>query len=92
MSIYYSIGGPIMKSTGVVRKIDEMGRVVIPMEIRKTLDIKDGDSLEIFIDNDNIIFHKYQPSCTFCGSCDDIQFYLGKRICRACIERVKEQF
>ena len=52
-----------MKSTGVVRKIDEMGRVVIPMEIRKTLDIKDGDSLEIFTDNDNIIFHKYQPSC-----------------------------
>ncbi len=81
-----------MKSTGVVRKIDEMGRVVIPMEIRKTLDIKDGDSLEIFTDNDNIIFHKYQPSCTFCGSCDSIQFYLGKRICSDCIERLKEQF
>ncbi len=81
-----------MKSTGVVRKIDEMGRVVIPMEIRKTLDIKDGDSLEIFVDNDNIIFHKYQPSCIFCGNCDNVEFYAGKRICHDCIERLKDQF
>ena len=81
-----------MKSTGVVRKIDEMGRIVIPMEIRKTLSIEDRDSLEIFVDNDNIIFRKYQPDCIFCGDCENIQFYLGKRVCGKCIERLKEQF
>ncbi len=81
-----------MKSTGVVRKIDEMGRIVIPMEIRKTLGIHDGDSLEIFVDGDNIVFRKYQPSCVFCGSCDNIEFYLGKRVCAECIEKIKDQF
>ena len=81
-----------MKSTGVVRKIDEMGRVVIPMEIRRTLDIKDGDSLEIYIDKEDIIFRKYQPSCIFCGNCENIEFLLGKRICHDCIERLKDNF
>ena len=81
-----------MKSTGIVRKIDEMGRVVIPMEIRKTLEINDGDPLEIFIDNENIIFHKYQPSCVFCGNCDDIEYYASKRICKTCIERIKDRY
>lgn len=81
-----------MKSTGVVRKIDEMGRIVIPMEIRKTLGIGDRDSLEIFVDNDTIIFRKYQPSCVFCGDCENIEYYLGKRVCAKCIERLKEHF
>ncbi len=81
-----------MKSTGVVRKIDEMGRIVIPMEIRKTFGISDGDSLEIFVDNENIILRKYQPSCIFCGNCENIDFYLGKRICTSCIDKIKEQF
>ena len=81
-----------MKSTGVVRKIDEMGRVVIPKEIRRTLDIQDGDSLEIYIDQEDIILRKYQPSCVFCGNCENIEFLLGKRICRDCIEKLKEKF
>ena len=55
-----------MKSTGIVRKIDELGRIVLPIEIRNTLDIKAKDSIEIFVDDDKIILKKYQPSCIFC--------------------------
>ena len=54
-----------MKSTGIVRKIDELGRIVLPIEIRNTLDIKAKDSIEIFVDDDKIILKKYQPSCIF---------------------------
>lgn len=56
-----------MKSTGIVRKIDELGRIVLPIEIRNTLDIKPKDSIEIFVDDDKIVLKKYQPSCIFCG-------------------------
>lgn len=57
-----------MKSTGIVRKIDELGRIVLPIEIRNTLDIKPKDSIEIFVDDDKIVLKKYQPSCIFCGN------------------------
>ena len=81
-----------MKSTGVVRKIDELGRIVIPMEIRKTFGISAGDSLEMFVENENTIFRQYHPSCISCGNCDNVDFYLGKRICTECIGKIKEQF
>ena len=80
-----------MKSTGIVRKIDELGRVVLPKEIRDVLDIKEKDAIEIFTDNDKIILQKYQPSCIFCGDADDIVFFGNKRVCRACIEKMKTQ-
>lgn len=81
-----------MKSTGVVRRVDELGRIVLPMEIRKTLDIKQKDPIEIFIDEDKIVLQKYQPACLFCGKVEDIVYFSGKRVCAGCIEKMKQQF
>ena len=81
-----------MKSTGVVRKIDELGRIVLPIEIRKTLDIQQRDALEIFIDENKIVLQKYQPACIFCGQVENIVYFNGKRVCSACIEKMKNQF
>ena len=81
-----------MKSTGVVRKVDELGRIVLPIEIRKTLDIQQKDAVEIFIDQDKIVLQKYQPACIFCNNIDNIVYFSGKRICSACLEKMKEQF
>ena len=61
-----------MKSTGIVRKIDELGRLVLPIELRRTLEISDGDSLEIFVEDNTIILKKYQPACIFCGNAKDV--------------------
>lgn len=80
-----------MKSTGIVRKIDELGRIVLPMEIRKTMDIKERDAIEVFIDGDKIILTKYQPSCVFCNDASDVIFFGGKRVCRECLSKLKEQ-
>lgn len=77
-----------MKSTGMVRKIDELGRIVIPSEIRESMDIQKKDALEIFTDDGRIILQKYEPACIFCNGMDDITFYMGKRICRACAEKI----
>ena len=81
-----------MKSTGVVRKVDELGRIVLPIEIRKVLDIDVKSSLEIFTDGDMIILKKYFPACVFCGNADDIVYFNNKRICTKCLEKIKEQF
>lgn len=75
-----------MKSTGVVRKLDELGRVVIPMELRRTMNIKDGDALEVYTEDEAIILKKYQPGCVSCGSMDFLTTPTGTRICRKCIE------
>lgn len=74
-----------MKSTGIVRKVDELGRIVIPIELRRTLGIEEKDSLEIFVDGDRIILKKYEPACVFCGSADDVIVYKGKTICKNCL-------
>ena len=81
-----------MKSIGIVRKIDNLGRIVIPKSVRETLDIPDESSLEVFIDEDKIILQKYQPSCIFCNQVEDIVYFNGKRVCTACIEKMKNQF
>jgi transcriptional pleiotropic regulator of transition state genes len=83
-----------MKSTGMVRKIDELGRIVLPIEIRNTMDIQKGDSLEIFVESDKIILTKYRRTCVFCdnASDDDTIYYKGKLICRDCINKLKGQF
>lgn len=79
-----------MKSTGVVRKVDELGRVVLPMELRKTMGISDKDALEIFVDSDTIMLRKYEPACIFCQGTDEITYFEGKRICKCCLEKLKE--
>lgn len=77
-----------MKSTGIVRKVDELGRVVIPIELRRNLNINVKDPLEIFVDDDNIILKKYAPACIFCGQADDIRIYESKKICKSCIDKI----
>ena len=80
-----------MKSTGVVRKIDDLGRIVLPRSIRTHFDIKPNDSLEIFTDGERIILQKYQPACIFCDDANDVVFFRNKRVCRACIEKIREE-
>ena len=73
-----------MKSTGVVRKMDDLGRVVIPMELRRTLEIEQKDGLEIFVDGDKIVLQKYRPGCSACGE-TEIAIELGKvKLCGSC--------
>ena len=78
-----------MKSTGVVRRVDELGRIVIPIELRRTLDLADRDCLEIFTEGEQIILKKYQPACIFCGEAKDIINYKGKNVCKCCLEDIK---
>ena len=78
-----------MKSTGIVRTVDSVGRFVIPMELRRTLNItEDNAALEVFVDDDKIILRKYSPSCIFCKSLDDIVEFNDQKICRSCIEKL----
>ena len=83
-------GCNIMKSTGVVRRIDELGRIVLPIEIRKNLNIENRDTVEIFVEEDRIILKKYEPACIFCGNAGDVIMFNGKLICRECVEKIKE--
>ncbi len=79
-----------MKSTGIVRKIDELGRIVLPKELRNTLKIDRRDPMEIYVEDDSIIIRKYEPACMFCGSASDVVTYLDKKICKECIDKLKE--
>lgn len=80
-----------MKSTGIVRKVDELGRIVLPIELRRTLDIAERDPLEIYIEgNDTIILKKYQPTCVFCGDSKGIKVYKGKNVCEDCAKAITE--
>ena len=80
----------MMKSTGMVRKVDELGRIVIPIGLRRTMDIEEKDALEIFVDGDKIILKKYEPACLFCGNAEEVVNYKGKNICRACAAELKK--
>lgn len=77
-----------MKSTGVVRPIDQLGRIVIPKELRRTLDIEVGDPLEIFVDGEEVILRKYEPGCVFCGNVKYIVEFKGKKVCTNCIKDI----
>lgn len=77
-----------MKSTGVIRKVDELGRVVLPAEIRRTLEIGIGCELEIFIERDQIVLQKFHPSCVFCESTEELMIYHGKMVCKNCIRNM----
>lgn len=77
-----------MKSTGIVRNIDELGRIVVPKEIRQRFGIAKNDPVEIYVENECIILRKYTPVCHFCGSTEGISEYKDKCICRECIEEI----
>lgn len=79
-----------MKSTGIVRKVDELGRIVLPIELRRTLDVSIKDSLEIYVDGSQIILKKYVPACIFCGSAKDMETVKGKNVCQKCLSEIKK--
>lgn len=78
-----------MKSTGIVRNIDELGRIVIPKEIRTKLSINPQDPIEIYVNEDKIILAKDGSCCSFCGSSDNLTLFKGKKICSECIDELK---
>ena len=89
--IPYVLEDTFMKSTGIVRKVDELGRIVLPIELRRTLGIEEKDRIEIFVDGESIILRKYQPACIFCDNAKDIINYKGKNICPDCIRAMTEK-
>ena len=81
-------GASLMKSTGITRPVDSLGRIVIPMEIRESFDIKTKDLLEIFVEGDRIVLKKHAESCVFCEKSEDLVSVENKKICRACLEKI----
>ena len=81
-----------MKSTGIVRKVDELGRIVLPIEMRRTLGIAEKDALEIYVDGDDVILRKYAPTCIFCDNAKDLQSFKGKNICPDCLSKLRGKF
>lgn len=79
-----------MKSTGIVRKIDELGRIVLPIELRRTLGIESRDSVEIFVDQDAVILRKFKRNCIFCGDGEDLMEFKGKPICHKCKDEISK--
>ena len=79
-----------MKSTGIVRRIDDLGRVVIPKELRDSKNLKVQDSLEIYVDGDKIMFQKYERGCSFCGEMNNIRHFKDKVICGDCLGKMKK--
>lgn len=77
-----------MKSTGIVRKVDELGRIVLPIELRRTLDIAERDALEIYVDGTSIILRKHESCCVFCGSSKDVTSFKDKNICADCMSEL----
>ena len=78
-----------MKSPGMVRKVDELGRIVLPIEMRRTLDIAEKDALEIYVEGASVILKKYKPSCIFCDTAKDVSEFKGKNVCPKCLKELK---
>lgn len=77
-----------MKSTGIIRKVDDLGRIVLPIELRRMLDIEERDELEIYVEGDRIMLQKYEPSCIFCGRDRNLIVHGSKNVCRDCITKM----
>lgn len=79
-----------MKATGIVRKLDQLGRIVIPKELRNTFDLKEEDPIEIFVEGSDIILRKYQPACIFCNDAGNVISFEGKNICKKCMQKIQK--
>lgn len=79
-----------MKSTGIVRKVDELGRIVLPIELRRTLNIAEKDAVEIYVDGASVILKKYEPTCIFCGSSKNIKTFREKNVCANCLRELQK--
>ena len=79
-----------MKATGIVRKVDEVGRIVLPVELRSVLGIDNRDSVEIFTEDDKIILKKYEPACIFCGETKNVSVFKNKQVCALCMKELSK--
>ena len=79
-----------MKSTGIIRKVDDLGRIVLPIELRRTLDIAERDELEIFMESDRLVLQKHEPACIFCGSSRALTTYNRKNLCGECVRKIRD--
>lgn len=79
-----------MKATGIIRKVDELGRIVLPIELRRTLDIAERDELEIYMEQDRIVLQKFEPACIFCGSAKGLVTHKNKNVCQDCVQSLSE--
>ena len=80
----------MIKSTGIIRRVDELGRVVIPIELRNKFGIIEKDPIEIFVDGSSIILRKYEPNCSFCGSSKNWLEYNEKLVCKKCADKINK--
>ena len=80
-----------MKSTGIVRRLDELGRIVLPIELRRTLSLAEKDTVEIFVEGEDIILRKYQPDCAFCGDSKKLIEFNGRQSCQRCAKAISEK-
>ena len=80
-----------MNSTGIVRRMDALGRLVLPIELRRNLNFEINDGLEIFVDNGHIVLRKYQPACVFCGNANEVIMFKGKKICAECLSTMRQR-
>ena len=80
-----------MKATGSVRRIDELGRVVLPIELRRTMNLEVRDPVEIFMEGEAIVLRKYEAACLFCGGSHQLTAFKGKQICGECLRQLREK-
>ena len=78
-----------MKATGIVRRVDDLGRILLPIELRRTLDITERDALEIYVEGSSVILKKYRPSCIFCAGVKDVSVFRGKNVCAKCLRELR---
>ncbi len=79
-----------MKAVGIVRKVDELGRIVLPIELRRVLGIEIKDALEIFVDGEYIMLKKYEPACVFCGNAKNVKNIQNKNVCEDCLAQLQK--
>ena len=77
-----------MKATGIVRRLDELGRIVLPIELRRNMELDVKDPVEIFVEGDTIVLKKYTATCIFCGKSRDLREFSGKQVCKSCAEKL----
>lgn len=82
----------MLKSTGIIRRVDELGRVVIPIELRNKLNIVEKDPIEIYVDGSSIVLRKYEPNCVFCGNTKLLSNYKDKLVCQKCANKISNLF
>ncbi len=79
-----------MKSPCLIRKMDDLGRIVIPSQLRKGMDLQPGDTLELYMEEDRLVLQRFSPACVFCGGIRELMTYQGKNICARCVHTIKE--